>query len=233
MLPTPENSLLSSFSATQQALLQARGERVDLALRDVLSEPGERIKHVYFPQSGYVSMIAPLQGGKVEVGMVGSEGMVGLAVVLGATSCPLQFVVQLQGQALRIAADDITRLLADDPSLHRPFLRYAQTIAMQSAMTAFVNAEHTIEMRLARWLLMCNDRARADEFPITHEMLSHMLGVRRAGVTTAIHILEGHRAIRARRGLIAVLDRPFLIDMTDGAYGIPEAEYERLLPIEH
>ncbi|MFL5518047.1 MAG: Crp/Fnr family transcriptional regulator, partial [Gemmatimonadales bacterium] len=99
----------------------------------------------------------------------------------------------------------------------------------QTASTAYANANHSLESRLARWLLMCHDRVDGNDIPITHEFMAMMLGVRRAGVTTATHILEGNRLIRARRGVITIRDRERLEEMTDGAYGLPEAEYARLM----
>jgi CRP-like cAMP-binding protein len=110
-------------------------------------------------------------------------------------------------------------------------LRYAQALNVQTSGAAFSNAEHTVEMRLARWLLMCHDRVDGDEFKLTHDFISMMLGVRRAGVTTALHVLEGHHLIRARRGSITVVDRDALMTLADDAYGLPEAEYERLFGV--
>jgi CRP-like cAMP-binding protein len=108
-------------------------------------------------------------------------------------------------------------------------LRYAQALSVQTSGTAFTNAEHTLETRLARWLLMCHDRVDGDDIQITHEFMSMMLGVRRSGVTTATHILEGNGLIRARRGGISILDRERLEEFADNAYGLPEAEYARIM----
>jgi CRP-like cAMP-binding protein len=115
------------------------------------------------------------------------------------------------------------------PSLHRLLLRYAQALNVQTSVTAFANANHTLEMRLARWLLMCHDRLDGDDIEITHEFMAMMLGVRRAGVTTSLHILEGNRLIRSTRGLVTVRDRDGLEKLADDAYGLPEAEYVRLM----
>jgi CRP-like cAMP-binding protein len=120
--------------------------------------------------------------------------------------------------------------MAASPSVTQRMLRYSHAYSVQIASTAFANAEHTLEMRLARWLLMCHDRADGDEFAITHEFLSIMLGVRRAGVTTALHVLEGAQAIRSKRGYVRVLAREKLDDLADG-YGMAEREYERVFGI--
>jgi CRP-like cAMP-binding protein len=121
----------------------------------------------------------------------------------------------------------LEEVISERPSLHRSLLRYAQVMSVQTSGTAFANAEHTIETRLARWLLMCHDRVDGDDIPITHEFMSMMLGVRRAGVTTTTQALEGSGLIRASRGVITVLDRDGLERLADNAYGLPEAEYAR------
>ena len=126
-----------------------------------------------------------------------------------------------------MTSHDLEEVIDERPSLHRVLLRYAQVMSVQTSGTAFANAEHTVETRLARWLLMCHDRVDGDDIPITHEFMAMMLGVRRAGVTTAMHILQGNGLIVAKRGVITVLDRERLEELADNAYGLPEAEYAR------
>jgi CRP-like cAMP-binding protein len=120
-------------------------------------------------------------------------------------------------------------IIDERPAVRKLLLRYAQVTSIQASETAFANAEHTVEARLARWLLMCHDRLDGNDIPITHEFLSIMLGVRRAGVTTATHVLEGNGLIRAKRGVITVLDRERMEGLADNSYGLPESEYERLI----
>ena len=163
------------------------------------------------------------------VGLIGREGMVGIPIALGVRATPFEYFVQHAGDGLRMAAHHLEEVIDERPSLHRVLLRYAQALNVQTSGTAFANAEHTVETRLARWLLMCHDRVDGDDIAITHDFLSMMLGVRRAGVTTATHVLEGNGLIRTKRGVITVLDRERLEELADNAYGLPEAEYARLM----
>jgi CRP-like cAMP-binding protein len=135
----------------------------------------------------------------------------------------------MAGHGLRLPTAALKVAISTHPALDRSLRRYTQAMAVQTSATAFANAEHTVEMRLARWLLMCHDRTDGDDLGLTHEFLSMMLGVRRPGVTTAIHVLEGNHLIRASRGLITVRNREGLETLADNAYGMPEAEYARLM----
>ena len=137
--------------------------------------------------------------------------------------------LQNAGAGLRLSTPDLEEVIDERPSLHRLLLRYAHALNIQTSATAFANANHTLEMRLARWLLMCHDRVDGDEIEITHEFMAMMLGVRRAGVTTTLHVLEGNGLIRSTRRMVAVRDRAKLEELADDAYGLPEAEYARLM----
>jgi CRP-like cAMP-binding protein len=223
------NQLLSGLPAEDFAALQSHLEPVKLELRQVLIEPNQPIAHVYFPEHGYTSITANTNGSKIEVGLIGREGMVGVPIALGVRATPFEYFIQHAGDGLRIAAYGLEEVIDERPSLHRVLLRYAQALTVQTSGTAFVNAEHTVETRLARWLLMCHDRVDGDDIQITHEFLSMMLGVRRAGVTTSLHILEANGLIRAKRRMITILDREKLEELADNAYGLPEAEYARLM----
>jgi CRP-like cAMP-binding protein len=204
-------------------------EPVDLTLKQVLIEPNQPIEHVTFMEAGYTSIAAVDGRSAIELGIIGREGMVGVPVVLYARTSPFNFFVQHDGRGLRMAASRLEVIIDERPSIHRVLLRYAQALSVQTSGTAFVNAEHTVETRLARWLLMCHDRLDGDDIEITHEFMSMMLGVRRSGVTTATHVLEGNGLIQAKRGVITILDRERLEEMADNAYGLPEAEYARLM----
>ena len=140
-----------------------------------------------------------------------------------------QTFMQSDGSALRISADDLRAALRDSRTLHSSLLRYAQAFAVQTSQTALVNGRAKLEARLARWLLMAHDRLEQAEFPLTHSFIAMMLGVRRAGVTDTLHILEGRGLIKARRGQITVVNRKGLEAASDASYGVPEAEYARLV----
>ncbi len=223
------NQLLAVLAPEDFAALQPHLEPVELELRQVLSEPHQPIEHVYFPDRGYVSITTNGEGNKIELGLIGREGMVGVPVALAARTSPFEVFVQAAGAGLRMAAPRLEEAIDQSRPLRRVLLRYAQASSVQTSGTAFANAEHTVETRLARWLLMCHDRVDGDDIEITHEFMSMMLGVRRSGVTTATHVLEGNGLIRAKRGVITILDRDRLVEMADSAYGLPEAEYARLM----
>src|SRR5215218_6166938 len=221
------NQLLAGLARKDFARLQPHLEPVELELRRVLIEPNQPIEHVYFHERGYTSVTANGHASKIEVGLIGREGMVGVPVALGVRTTPLEFFIQLAGDRLRMTSPQLEEVIDERPSLHRVLLRYAQVMNVQTSGTAFANAEHTVETRLARWLLMCHDRVEGDDIPITHEFMAMMLGVRRAGVTTAIHALEREGLIQAQRAVVTILDRSKLEEFAGSAYGLPEAEYAR------
>ncbi len=233
-MPAPQqqsirNQLLAALPSEDFAALQVHLEPVEFELRRVLIEPNQPIEHVYFPEQGYTSVCTTDGNSKIEIGIIGREGIVGVPVALGVRTIPFECFVQHAGAGLRMRAHRLEEVIDERPSLHRRLLRYSQTLNVQTSGTAFANAEHTVEARLARWLLMCHDRLDGDDIQITHDFLAMMLGVRRAGVTTATHILEGNGLIRAKRGVITILDRERLEELADSAYGLPEAEYARLM----
>src|SRR3954453_13241071 len=201
------NRLLFALNRDDFDLLQPDLEPVALDLRQWLIEAGEPIQQVTFPERGIVSVLADTSQGRIEVGLLGPEGMAGLPVVLGIERSPHGYMVQAAGEALRIPAPDLRAALRHSPSLQAGLLRYAHALIVQTAETAYANAGFTIEARLARWILMTDDRLAREELPLTHDFLSMMLGVRRPGVTIAVQNLESIRLIRAKRGSITVLDR--------------------------
>jgi CRP-like cAMP-binding protein len=214
------NRLLASLSSEDIATLQPHLEPVPLAVRQVLIEPNTAIEHIYFPEAGMASVTNNSSGGKIEVGVVGREGMVGLPIVLGIDQTPYEHFMQIAGHGWRIAVQDLEQAMAESSSLHRQLLRYAQASHVQVSETAFANANSDVEARLARWLLMCHDRVEGGDIPLTHEFIAMMLGVRRPGVTVALHVLEGMQVIRAKRGVVTVLDREKLEELADEAYGL-------------
>ncbi len=223
------NRLLGRLDEQDRCLLSPHLERVKLGLRDRLEQRGMPIKFVYFFEEGIGSIVAKMASGRdAEVGILGNEGMTGTTAVLGDELAPHDCFVQLAGEAMRIPIGTFLDALDQSPTLRRFLLRFVQCLMMQTSYTALSNARQRLESRLARWLLMCEDRAGA-ELNITHEFLSIMLGVRRPGVTVAIQVLEGNGLIRATRGKIVIRDREGLIKLADGSYGASEAEYERLI----
>lgn len=224
------NRLLAAMAPGDLALLLPSLEPVDLSHRQVLERPNHPIAHVHFPDAGLASVVAIAGGGRrIEAGLFGSEGMSGTAVLLGADRSPNETFMQVPGHGRRLPAAAFRQALDASPTLRAFLLRFAQVMLVQASHTALANGHAHIEERLARWLLMCHDRVGGDDLPLTHEFLSLMLGVRRAGVTVALGALESQGLIRTRRGGCAVVDRKGLEKLADGIYGVPEAEQRRLL----
>lgn len=223
-----QNILLDLMSEADRATIDPHLERVELTVRQSLFEVREPIEYVHFLLSGLSSEIASGEdGSRIEVGCVGREGLSGHSVVLGVETSPHHAFMQVRGAALRIRAGDLRRCMETSPGLRDHLLRYVHVFMVQVASSALADARFTIEQRLARWLLMSQDRV-GTSLPLTHEFLSLMLAVRRSGVTDAIHILEGERLIKAERAAITVLDRAGLQAKAGGSYGVAEHEYERI-----
>lgn len=223
------NRLLRALRADDYARLAPALEPVPIKLRETLMFPHQSISHAYFVEEGLCSLIARTTDGRLEIGTIGDDGLVGTPLILGTGQTPHSAIVQGEGTALRISAADLQAALEDSATLRGVLGRYVQSLIVQVAQTVHANADLNIEGRLARWILMIHDRLHTDEMPLTHEFLALMLGVRRPGVTTSVHILEGAGMIKAMRGRIRVLDREKLMEMAGDTYGPAEAEYERLL----
>ena len=205
--PAP-NSILRSLSRKDGQRLLARHEQVDLTYGDILCEPGKQLRHVYFPNSGVISLLTPVHGHpSVEVGLVGREGMAGMALLLGVGVSPVRMLVQGSGTAMRMKAAAFRHEIKRNPVLQRKLNHYLYGFMAQVAQTAGCNRFHLIGARLARWLLMTHDRVKSNDFHLTQEFLAHMLGVRRVGVTLAATVLQKKKLIRYSRGNITVLDR--------------------------
>lgn len=225
-----ENRLLASLPKADFALLAPKLQWVDFKVRDVVYGPNQKIEHAYFPTAGICSVIAEnAEGVRCETGVIGNEGFIGNAIVLFADSAPSRVIVQAEGRALRIKKNDLRNAMTGSSILLATLLRFIHVFMVQISQTAITNGHNTIAERLARWMLMYEDRSNAPEFTITHEFVALILAVRRSGVTEALNELEGQNLIRATRGHITVLDRSGLKAIAGGAYGVPEKEYKRLL----
>jgi CRP-like cAMP-binding protein len=228
--PSPNLLLASLASSPDLHLLQAHLAPVTLALGQVLETPDKRVDAVYFPEAGFASVVAVQKGDtKVEVGLIGREGMTGLTIVLGNHRAPHETYMQAAGRGQCIKTPALRKAMQASPSLQGLMLKYVQVFMVQTAQTAVANARAKIEERLARWILMAHDRLDGASLPLTHEFLSLMLGVRRAGVTEALHALEALKLIRSGRGQIVVLNRKGIERKAGNAYGAPEAEFRRLI----
>lgn len=226
------NRLLDALPGKERDHLVARCEQVEIELGEVLCEPKQPIRYVYFPTSSFISLITPINGNaSLEVGLVGSEGMLGTSLVLGVDAAPQRALVQGRGGALRIKAAPFRSELASSPLLRRDVNRYLYVTLCQVALTAVCTRFHVVEARLARWLLMTSDRANSDEFYITQEFMSYMLGVRRVGVTQAAGVLRRRKLIRYIRGQVTILDRRGLKAAACTCYAEAINAYNRVLAV--
>jgi len=228
--PSSPNQLLAALSADDLALLAPDLTSVDLALRQRIEEPDQDIPHAYFVTAGIVSVVARSTGHEsIEAGVIGHEGMTGAAIVMANHRSPNETFVQLEGAAQRIDADKLRAAMTRSTDLTSLLLRYVHVFNTQVAHTALANGRANIEERLARWLLMVDDRIDGHEANLTHDFIALMLGVRRPGVTDALHTLEGKNMIRSTRGAVRIVDRERLQSLAGGTYGVPESEYRRLI----
>ncbi|HTU89174.1 MAG TPA: Crp/Fnr family transcriptional regulator [Gemmataceae bacterium] len=226
----PNNRLLAILPRREYQRLLAHLECVPLTLKTVLHEPGQPIKYLYFPTSGMLSLLSGSdgQGGRIEVGVVGREGMVGLPAFLGGKAGPTQWMVQVSGEALRMRAAKFRRLVRRQSKLHEMLLRYTHVFLTQVMQWVSCNSLHPVEKRLCRWLLTVHDRASSDQFPLTHEFLAAMLGVRRASVTEAARRLRRAGLIHYGSGQLTILDRRGLEGAVCGCYHTVRAELVQL-----
>lgn len=228
--PIGESNLISTLSEVDRTLLEPHLTPVKMGTGMTLEEPDEPIESVYFLKSGVGSTVAFSNNGRrIETGLFGYEGMSGTAAVLQTRYASHETFMQVAGEGLAIEPDRLQDAMEQSPSLQRHLLRYIQSMIAQTSQTALSNGQARLEERLARWLLMCHDRISGNDLDLTHEFLSIMLGVRRAGVTVGTHMLEGKGLIRANRGQIVILDREGLEAEAQDSYGKLEAEYARLI----
>jgi CRP-like cAMP-binding protein len=203
-----ENDLLLNLPEKECAAIYPELVALPLRIHDVLNETGQPIKYGYFVNSGLASVLNVMEDGKsVEVGLTGKEGFVGLPLVVGFHSSPSRVIVQIDGSAYRINAKTLIALLQKCRILEKRLLRYSQVLATQASQVAACNRLHEVDQRLARWLLMSQDRIGTDVVPLTQEFLAHMLGTRRSSVTVAASILQKAGLVKYTRGQVNVVDR--------------------------
>jgi CRP-like cAMP-binding protein len=230
--PSPhQNHLLDALPANDFERIAPHLELVSMKLGDVLYEPGDRLRHVYFPTTSIVSLLYVMEdGASAEIAIVGNEGILGISLFMGGETTPSRAVVQSAGYAFRLKA----QLLKNEfgrfgPTLNL-LLRYTQALITQMAQTAVCNRHHSVDQQLCRWLLLSLDRLASNELSMTQELIANMLGVRREGVTEAAGKLQDAGLIRYRRGVISVLDRPGLEARSCECYQVVKTELDRLLP---
>ena len=227
--PKYSNRLLRALNRSDRAVLGPDLAPIELKRSMRIEHANTPIKHVYFPDAGIISVVATSGGDSIEAGIIGWEGMSGTSIVMGNHRSPNDAFVQVAGHAHRIPVKPLRAALEASGTLRLLMQRYAHVFMVQVAHTALANGRANIEVRLARWLLMAQDRQEGGELRLTHDFIAVMLGVRRAGVTDTLADLEGKGLIRRERAAIHILKRKGLLRLAGGAYGVPEAEYERLL----
>lgn len=225
------NRLLGRIPHGIADLLRADLVVTDIAPGAVVQEPDQAATEVHFPSTAILSVVGPATARRpgAEVALVGLEGMTGIPEVLGGAEWPFSTIVQVGGETLAMEAGRFRALLAERRELRDFLLRYVQAFLVQTGDTALANARGVLSQRLARRILMTHDRMGSDVLPLTHQQLATMLGVRRASVTEALHLLEGDGIVRSLRGRLLVRNRAALLDIAAGYYGAAESAYERLL----
>lgn len=225
-----KNYFLNSLAPSDWDLLKDRLEAVELPVRYDLAPRHRRVTHVYFLEHGMASVVARSpRGHQAEIALIGNEGWVGLSIALGVRRAPNHTFMQIGGAGYRMEADAFEAALEQSPTLRARALSFVYAFLVQTSQTVLANAHGKLEERLARWLLMAHDRAHDEALPLTHEFLSHMLGVRRAGVSVALRALIAQGVVSGRRGSIEIEDREALEKVANGFYGVPESEMRRLL----
>lgn len=225
-----ENRLLAALPTKEYKRLAVHLEQVSLPFAEVLYEPGDTIKYVYFPNAGIVSLLSTVEDrSTLEIGVIGNEGIVGISVMLGVKTSPNRALVQGEGSAMRMKAAALRKVMNANGSLQKLLYRSTHALMTQISQSAACNRFHTVEARLARWLLMTHDRMGTDEFRLTQQFLSDMLGVRRVGVTNAATSLQRNNLITYRRAQITILNRAGLEAAACKCYSIIKAEYDGFL----
>ncbi len=232
LLPDPrDNWLLAALADAEWDRFSQHLQPVTLPLGSVLYDPGTTPSHVFFPTTAIVSLLYVMEdGSSAEIAVVGNEGLVGISLFMGGHSTSSQAVVQAAGQGFRLDARVMLHEFNRSGAVMHLLLRYTQALITQMAQTSVCNRHHSLDQQLCRWLLLSLDRLHSNELVMTQELLSHILGVRRASISDAAGRLQKDRLIRYERGRIEVLDRPGLELRSCECYAVVKKEYDRLLP---
>lgn len=223
------NAILAALPAEEFDRLRPRLKLVDAEIRDQVYDPGKQVSHLYFPISSVYSLVGLADGeAVVEVATIGREGMVGLPVFLGQPTSPHAAFCQVAGPAAELPAEQLSTVLSDDGALHGLLNRFTEATMIQIAQNVVCNSTHSLTQRAARWLLTTHDRVGRDEFALTQQFLSQMLGARRPTVSETASKLQAQGLIRYRRGYLTIADRPRLEQVTCSCYGIVRAEFDSL-----
>ena len=225
------NQILARLTPDDLALLEPHLMPVTFAVDDVIARAGDRIETICFLEDGIAGALDALEGDRhYAIGLVGNEGFIGWPLLLGDDRSPWDIVMRAeQGKAFRLPAQVLLSAIETRPTLRVTCLRFAQAFMLQMSRTIVSAFAHSIERRMARWILLYHDRVREDDICMTHEEFRLMLGVRRSSVADALHRLEDEKAIRSLRGRVIVRDRAKLILLAADTYGFAEQEYRRLL----
>ncbi|MCC5644832.1 Crp/Fnr family transcriptional regulator [Nostoc sp. CHAB 5824] len=226
-----ENILLAALPPDLYKQIENKMKQVELSNGEILNQPGETIEEVYFPLTCLISVtITMMDGSTVEAGVVGSREMVGINAFMGGQeTTQTQYIIQVPGNAIKMKAHLLLHEFDTNKSLRDVMLKYTQAYIAQISQNVACNRTHSIEKRMARWLLESSDRLYSDELILSHEFISHMLGVRRSGVTETAHQLEKKGLIQCSRKKIKIIDRQGLEETSCECYGVIKEEYDRLL----
>jgi CRP-like cAMP-binding protein len=224
------NHLLAALPKEESERLLAHLEPIIFTLGEVVYESGAQMRYVYFPTTSHISLLyTMIDGSTAEMGLVGKEGVVGIALFMGGETTPNRAMVQGSGEAFRMKSKAMLDEFKRGGEFQHLLLRYTQALITQISQTAVCNRLHSVEQRLCRWLLMTHDLAQSDKLQMTHEFISNMLGVRREGVTMAARRLQEMKMISYVRGHIRILDRPQLLTHVCECYQVVRDEQSRLL----
>ncbi len=225
-----KNHLFAALPEDDFARLQPKLESVSLKLGAVLYESGNRLDYAYFPTTAIISMLYIMENGATaEIGVIGNDGILGMALYMGGDTTTSRAIIQSAGEAFKMSAKDLKTEFASGGAFQKLLLRYTQALMTQISQTAVCNRLHPIEQQLCRWLLLSHDRLDSDKLVMTHDLISNMLGVRREGVTLAAQKLAERGLIKNNRGAITLLDRQGLEDAVCECYKVVNEEYNRLL----
>lgn len=226
-----QNHLLAALPVDVQRRLFRNLELIEMPYGKVLYDSGDTMRYVYFPINSIVSLLYVMENGaSAEISVVGNEGFIGMALLMGGDSTPSQAIVQSAGHAYRLPANLFKEEFHRHSEMQVLLLRYTQALITQMTQTAVCNRHHTVEQQLCRWLLLCMDRLSGAQLHMTQELMSNMLGVRREGITEAAGNLQKKGAIRYARGRITVLDRRVIEKLSCECYAVVRKETDRLMP---